>query len=140
MNATDPSELFGGTWERIKDRFVLAAGDNYEVGVAGGEATHTLTADELPVNAYSATFKSASYGSNIFQFLNADSSGNNWNGDTQFMLAAKRRVSATSGVDNTVTIDNLMTGNPISISNSSGGHAHNNMPPYLVAYMWCRVA
>ena len=27
--ATDPSILFGGEWLRIKDRFILAAGDTY---------------------------------------------------------------------------------------------------------------
>lgn len=41
--STDPSTLFGGTWEQVKDRFVLAAGDSYAVGATGGEATHTLS-------------------------------------------------------------------------------------------------
>lgn len=45
---TSPAELFGGTWERIKDRFVLAAGDSYETGTTGGEAEHELTLTELP--------------------------------------------------------------------------------------------
>lgn len=29
VNDTDPSLLFHGTWERIKDRFLLASGDAY---------------------------------------------------------------------------------------------------------------
>ena len=42
--ATDPADLFGGgTWERIKDVFLLAAGDTYAAGASGGEAAHTLT-------------------------------------------------------------------------------------------------
>lgn len=45
---TSPDELFGGTWERIKDTFLLAAGDTYAAGGTGGEATHTLTVDEMP--------------------------------------------------------------------------------------------
>lgn len=28
----------------------------------------------------------------------------------------------------------------VSIGSSGGGKAHNNMPPYLVAYIWKRVA
>ena len=28
---------------------------------------------------------------------------------------------------------------PFSIANSGGNQAHNNMPPYLVVYMWKRV-
>lgn len=45
---TSPAELFGGMWERIKDRFVLAAGDSYKAGATGGEAEHELTLTELP--------------------------------------------------------------------------------------------
>lgn len=48
--ATDPATLFGGTWERLKDRFILAAGDTYAAGTTGGEAAHTLTVDEMPAH------------------------------------------------------------------------------------------
>lgn len=44
----DPNTSFGGTWVRIKDRFLLASGDTYTNGATGGEATHTLTIDEMP--------------------------------------------------------------------------------------------
>ena len=48
VNNTNPSELFGGTWERIKDKFLLASGDTYSNGSTGGSATHTLTTNEMP--------------------------------------------------------------------------------------------
>lgn len=48
VNAVNPSTLFGGTWEQIKDTFLLACGDNYVNGSTGGEATHTLTVAEIP--------------------------------------------------------------------------------------------
>lgn len=48
----DPSLLFGGVWEQIKDRFLLAVGDTYEVGSTGGEATHKLTVDEMPSHTH----------------------------------------------------------------------------------------
>ena len=48
-NSTDPSSIFKfGTWERIEDCFLLAAGSQYSPGSSGGEATHTLTEDEIP--------------------------------------------------------------------------------------------
>lgn len=47
-NETSPETLFGGTWEQIKDTFLLAAGDTYAAGSTGGEATHKLTLDEMP--------------------------------------------------------------------------------------------
>ena len=52
--ATDPGTLFGGTWERIEDRFLLAAGDSYAAGETGGEVSHTLTQEELPAAAWTS--------------------------------------------------------------------------------------
>ena len=52
VNATNPAELFGGTWERLKDRFLLAAGDAYAAGSTGGEAQHTLTVNEMPSHTH----------------------------------------------------------------------------------------
>lgn len=49
---TDPSELFGGTWEPIEGRFLLAASSDYEVGSTGGEATHKLTVAEMPSHTH----------------------------------------------------------------------------------------
>ena len=47
-SSINPSEIFGGTWEPIKDRFLLLAGDTYKGGQTGGEATHKLTINEMP--------------------------------------------------------------------------------------------
>ena len=55
VNATSPASLFGGTWERIEDRFLLAAGSTYTAGDMGGEAAHTLTVDELPSHNHTYT-------------------------------------------------------------------------------------
>lgn len=48
VNEVNPGTLFGGEWEQIKDRFLLACGDTYSNGSTGGEATHKLTVDEMP--------------------------------------------------------------------------------------------
>lgn len=53
VNSTSPATLFGGTWEQIKDRFLLAYGDTYENGETGAEATHTLTIAEIPPHFHS---------------------------------------------------------------------------------------
>ena len=47
-NSTSPASLFGGTWERLKDRFLLGAGDIYAAGDTGGEAAVKLTEANLP--------------------------------------------------------------------------------------------
>ena len=48
VNSTNPSTYFGGTWEQIKDKFLLCCGNTYTAGSTGGEATHKLTVDEMP--------------------------------------------------------------------------------------------
>lgn len=55
--STSPETLFGGTWEQIKDTFLLAAGDNYTAGTTGGEAEHTLTVEEMPSHSHHGTPK-----------------------------------------------------------------------------------
>lgn len=49
---TSPAELYGGTWQRLKDVFLLCAGDLFEAGSSGGEAQHTLTINEMPSHTH----------------------------------------------------------------------------------------
>ena len=60
VNSTNPAILFGGTWEQIKDTFLLACGDTYKNGESGGEATHSLTFDEMPPHFHSCNTYSGS--------------------------------------------------------------------------------
>ena len=39
VNSTNPGTIFGGSWEQIKDRFLLACGSTYSNGSTGGEST-----------------------------------------------------------------------------------------------------
>lgn len=45
VNSTNPGTLFGGTWEQIKDKFILACGSTYANGATGGASTHTHSID-----------------------------------------------------------------------------------------------
>jgi hypothetical protein len=49
---TNPSQLFGGTWTQLKDKFILAAGDTYTNGATGGAATVTLTVNQIPSHTH----------------------------------------------------------------------------------------
>ena len=54
-SSVNPNELFGfGTWSQIKDTFLLACGSTYAAGTSGGEATHTLTVNEMPKHSHTA--------------------------------------------------------------------------------------
>lgn len=52
VSSTNPSILFGGTWEQLKDRFLLGCGDTYQNATTGGEAIHALTINELPAHTH----------------------------------------------------------------------------------------
>ena len=108
VNATNPSALFGGTWEQIKDRFLLSAGDTYKAGATGGEDTHVLTVDEMPRHNHS------------IDNLNASGS------TTPYMTVQAQEKKGYGG-----NVQTFFTG---------GGQAHNNMPPYIVVYIWQRTA
>ena len=114
INSTNPNTLFGvGTWTRIKDRFLLAAGSNYTAGSIGGASTVTLTTDQMPSHRHE----------NIY----VDVSRLGW--QLSFSKGASYNGLSTGG-----------EGNWVGTGYSGGGKAHNNMPPYLTVYVWERTA
>lgn len=117
-NNVSPAVFLGGTWEQIKDRFLLAAGDTYASGSTGGEATHTLTVNEMPSHKH--TINNLVFGDG----------GIGRDGGT-----LQRGYYGTHGAN----AAELYPGN-YGISNTGGGAAHNNMPPYLAVYVWRRTA
>jgi hypothetical protein len=58
--ATSPATLFGGTWEQIKDSFLLSAGDTYTAGDTGGSATATLAVENLPRHTHTLNYGNTS--------------------------------------------------------------------------------
>ena len=52
VNETSPAELFGGTWEQLKNRFLLGISDAHPLGEEGGSETHTLTISEMPSHTH----------------------------------------------------------------------------------------
>lgn len=122
VNSTDPSTLFGGSWERIQDTFLLASGNSYGAGTTGGSANATLPSHTHTV------------GSNDYQLWGAKKGtgstepGNQISGDAKYYAAAKGNSTANykwlASVDSTGVRD---------VSNA-------NMPPYLAVYVWKRTA
>ena len=51
-SSISPASFLGGTWEQIKDRFILAAGDTYAAGSTGGSANHNHSIGEMFAAAY----------------------------------------------------------------------------------------
>lgn len=112
VNNSNPSFLFGGVWEQLKDRFLLGSGDIYSNGTLGGSSTHTLTVQEMPSHFHQtnrcAQDGTASYDNELLKNAAANADGTWWS------------FGSTTSV--------------------GGNQPHNNMPPYLVINMWKRVS
>lgn len=52
----NPGTLFGGTWARIQNAFLWACDADGVIGQTGGEKTHVLTINELPVHTHGSTY------------------------------------------------------------------------------------
>ena len=115
--AFNPQTAWGGTWERIKDRFLLAAGTAYAGGSTGGEATHKLTAQEMPSHTHT-------------MYVNNDGSSSSWS------PTAGEYLIKPDGV--TTSKKNYQA--KLAQNGAGGDQAHNNMPPYLAVYIWKRIA
>lgn len=139
MSATNPADLFGvGTWKRISQgRMLLGADDStYKAGATGGEKTHTLTAAEMPAHSHSGTTSTNGEHSHSASWLYAWSGSNTWN---YFAKSYSENPGRTSG--SSFTINNAGNHNhTFTTDNTGDGTAHNNMPPYLVCYIWQRTA
>ena len=129
LNTSNPSDLFGGTWEQISGRFLLGTGlcsensdssffgtikyPNYwnaSVGTTGGEDFHTLTVNEMPSHTHGMTL-------------------NNYK-DNNYMGGFKWEY----------TNSGYFKGSDSYILYEGGGITHNNIPHYLAVCMWKRIA
>lgn len=119
--------MFGGTWERIKDTFLLASGTFYAAGISGGEATHTLTVSEMPSHTHTQLGISADDANTSPIRQEFQNDGNAvWNTNTS---CSNDKVYRRSRIN----VDG-------ATGSKGGSSAHNNMPPYLAVYMWKRTA
>jgi hypothetical protein len=151
VNPASPSDLFGGTWERIKDTFLLGAGDAYAAGSTGGsedavvvkhnhlQQSHTheqsphkhgpsLDGSRYLYYNYSdvqtgVSERSVASASGNYKAPVINSSSTDWKGATY--------TSSETAENLETTAVNIETG-----EDGSG----KNMPPYLSVYMWKRTA
>ncbi|WP_427113004.1 phage baseplate protein [Megasphaera sueciensis] len=134
---TDPSTLFGGTWIQIKDKFVLAAGDTYKAGDTAGEATHILTINEMPSHRHGASADSQGQHTHSITYTKNNSPAYHGAGSNVGHLGGNGQQWNWSDINTNAA--GLHSHN-ITINSTGDGQAHNNMPPYIVAYCWKRTA
>lgn len=146
VNNTNPSTLFGGTWEQIKDKFILSCGDTYNAGTTGGEATVTLTTNQIPAHTHGSK--------SLTGYADFRKYGTSGTGTTIGPIARSGIITRSdytwSGEHSLVAAGGKPTNNPeldrmtIDASHEhtsvGGGQEHNNMPPYLAVYVWKRTS
>lgn len=110
VNSTSPASLFGGTWEQLKDRFLLGAGDSYAAGSTGGEAKTTIQNSNMPFWAL---------------YMGQSDTDGEW--------------SVGKWNDYSVKSGDTIPKHYGSV-NAESSLPLNNMPPYLAVYMWKRVS
>jgi len=129
VNSTNPSELFGGEWEQIKDRFLLACGTTHSNGEMDGAETVSLTEQEMPRHTHT-------------QNQHRHTMPYNWStgsGSSSGYTYSSNRQTTTIYTEY-ATPTNQYTGGTNTTQAQQNGKAHNNMPPYLAVYCWVRTA
>lgn len=160
VNTVSPATLFGGTWEQINGKFLLAQDDNHTANSTGGAETinlqhlhttgnHALTIAEMP-----------QHGHIVYVWDNAGATGNAYyrNGASIQTHSGARLYNDSASTwiapGSTAAAAVSGQGDPSGGTNfigSGANHNHGNtgnalsttqsiMPPYLAVYMWKRTA
>ena len=170
----NPNQIIKGagnsSWEKIEDRFLISAGDIYPNGSTGGQATVTLTGDQIPSHTHN--INSAGAHTHTRGTMNikgeitlswSDSSGGGVivpssrnHADSAIYFTRKGGSSYAKGTNaNSAShLDTMMfdasrnwtgetssNGNHThSISNTGGNQPHSNIPPYIAVNIWKRIS
>jgi len=142
QGSENPATLFGGTWTRVYDRFLVGAGSGYGVTSTGGSASHSHSTNatntwDTTLTAAQSGLPSHSHATDV-RYASWEASGFGLALDYEQGFADRGLV--TGGGMNTASTGGW---------NASEGHHHyvpsvgtssaSNIPPYYAVYMWVKV-
>ena len=126
-SSTNPSTIYGGTWERYGQGKTLVGLNEGEpefntINKTGGEKTHTLTINEMPSHNHNLGGHTFLWGENV---------------GTVNIKNANAEEGATS--QNRLYTYQNQYGWANTLVNG-GSQPHNNLQPYITVYMWKRTS
>ena len=128
VNSTSPASLFGGTWTawgsgRAPVGINTSDSNFNTVEKTGGASTHALDVSQIPSHTHAQKINYSSTASSTWLIGAGQSSST-----IGYSLSTDAVTSGSSRRDGLYT-------------NAAGGSAaHNNLQPYIVCYMWKRIA
>lgn len=124
VNSADPGTLFGGTWQQIKDRFLLSAGDTYAAGKTGGSAD-AVVVKHLHQPSTGDVFNACMRGMGERVRVGTSTASG-----ARYTIVGKKNASSADA-------SGLRFAGSTDYTGSDG--AGKNMPPYLSVYVWKRI-
>ena len=131
-HTTNPSVLFGGTWQKIEGRFLLGASASYELNSTGGSANAIV-----PYHRHLIAAQGISGGSH------AHSMGMHWSSGAGGSSAYKKdsnRALTSRNTETSASHSHTLAAHYTNYEGTSGNATGANMPPYLAVNVWQRTA
>lgn len=114
-----PVLYLGGTWEQIKDVFLLAAGDTYTAGSTGGSADAVVVSHR--------------------HYVTQQNEG--WNiSNTTGLGGTETLAHSVTLKDTSYNQQSNTTVSPLKTTTDGESGTGKNLPPYLAVYVWKRIA
>ena len=139
FNPTSPQTLFGGTWIRLKDRVLMAAGDTYAINTTGGSASVTLNVNQLPSHNHSLTTN----GSHTHSASSADAGNHNHSVSGTIANAGDHTHTWSGSSESAGNHTHTFTGSSASAGNhthtattsTAGNHTHTRGSMNITGYI-----
>ena len=140
FNDTDPSLLFGGKWERLKNRFLLGASDEHLVESIGGSTEHS--------------HKNPDVDGTVLSIEQMPSHDHTINPNATHTYGIAYCTDGLDGISGHCAADGYAGGAMLkegytTIDKTGGGKEHihsqgdtessSSMPPFIAVYMWRRI-
>lgn len=136
-NNANPNAIIGGTWEEFATGRTLIGynpddDDLKAIGMTGGEKTHTLTVEEMPLHNHSASTGGAGRHKHTVGYRKRQDAYGKGTMDAMHWNMGTASTIETSEVEN--------HSHKVTVESTGSGIAHNNMMPYITVRMWKRTA